>query len=110
MEGGLGLPTCPPTPRATALPLLQPLEGSWQLAHERLLSAERRLSKKSCLPSSTLASVRGLSPGMLTDGSPLGIFNSYGLLFCAVGPRADSERHSHTRLQANRVATTNNDA
>src|SRR3954454_6723130 len=98
MEGMLRLPDCPRTPWAKALPLLHPLEGSWQLAHATLLSTDRRLSKNSCFPRSTRASVRGLSPGMLTVGRPRGIFRSMGLSLTRTGGRDDSERHSHARL------------
>src|SRR5262249_30738720 len=58
----------PGTPRPCTLPSAKPLPRSWQLAHARLPSIERRLSWKSASPSARFCSENGLSAGNGTVG------------------------------------------
>src|SRR5215510_3091554 len=50
-------------PSASGLPSVKARFGSWQEAQLTVPSAERRVSKKSFLPSSTFSAVIGLSAG-----------------------------------------------
>src|SRR5262249_27690347 len=70
--GALRPPRCPPIPSELAAPSPKALAGSWQLAQATEPSDESRLSKKSSLPSSALAGVKGLSSGQKIGGRPSG--------------------------------------
>src|SRR3954447_11481794 len=70
--GALRPPFCPRTPVAKASAFDQPFLGSWQLAQLMVLSFDSRVSKYSCLPSSTFSAVCLLDSGQASFFSPSG--------------------------------------
>src|SRR5687767_11799777 len=97
--GALRPPLSPPTPVANWSPFDQPFLGSWHEAQLMVLSIDSRLSKYSCFPKVTLAGVIGLSSGIRSGGSPLGMAN---------GSAAPTEAQivSSTIAQDNRINAT----
>src|SRR5262245_47045679 len=65
--------TAPPTLVESGLPSVHPFSGTWHVSQEAEPSLERRLSKKSCLPSITFSAVSGLSAGAFISSRPSGV-------------------------------------
>src|SRR3954466_69470 len=70
--------TFPSTLVDSGLPSVHPFSGTWHVSQEAEPSLERRLSKKSCLPSITFSGVSGLVSGTLSSARPSGVAASGG--------------------------------
>src|SRR5438067_10224750 len=81
--GALRPPSWPRMPLENGCPSVNASFGSWQVAHETVLSADSRLSKYRSQPSSAFSGVYGLSLGQKISTSPSGTFGpSLGNINC----------------------------
>src|SRR5712692_10132011 len=110
--GALRPPVCPRIPVETAALSVKPCSGAWHDAQATVLSAERRLSKYSSLPSSTLSAEYGLSAGHGTGRRPSGAVTP-GVdlvpllpLLCASAALAANNAAHTTRVPTTRIAST----